>query len=107
VVLAEPGTPVPNIHNYLTGELVASALRTMPVPVRSKVVADLKDGLKLASFTPHPDIKASEVTGKQELAFFIDTSTSNVKFEVSNGLGAQPSSAWPRQASGVPPGPEN
>jgi L-ascorbate oxidase len=88
VVLAAPGTPVPNIHNYLTGELVAAAERTMPVPVRSKVVADLKDGLKLASFTPHPDIKDSEVTGRQELAFFIDTSTSNVKFEVSNGLGA-------------------
>jgi FtsP/CotA-like multicopper oxidase with cupredoxin domain len=88
VVRAAPGAPVPDIRNYLTDELVAAAERAMPVPVRSKVVADLKDGLRLASFTPHPDIKDSEVTGKQELAFFIDVSTNPVKFEVSNGLGA-------------------
>lgn len=88
VVLASSGTPVPNIHTYLTDELVAAAERTMPIPVRPKVVADLKNGLKLASFTPHPDVKDSEVTGKQELAFFIDTATSNVKFEISTGLGA-------------------
>jgi L-ascorbate oxidase len=82
-----PGTSVPNIQNYLTEELVAAAEHTMPMLVRPRVVADLKNGLKLASFTPHPDVKDSEVTGKQELAFFIDTSPGNLKFEVSNGLG--------------------
>ncbi len=89
IVVAEPGTTVPDIHNYLTEQLVANAGRTMPVPVRDQVVADLKDGLKLTHFTPHPDILDNEVTGTQQLAFFIDTSTSNAKFEVSNGIGAQ------------------
>lgn len=87
VVVAAPGTAVPNIHDYLVEELVAAAERTMPIPVRSKVVADLTDGLKLTRFTPHPDIQDSEVTGKQELAFFIDVSQTPIKFEVSNGLG--------------------
>ncbi|CAI8817547.1 L-ascorbate oxidase [Methylococcus capsulatus] len=90
VVLATPDTPVPNIQSYLTDELVAAAERTMPVQVRAKVVADLKDGLKLTSFTPHPDIKDSEVTGKQELAFFIQTPPRPLAFEVSNNLGPHP-----------------
>jgi FtsP/CotA-like multicopper oxidase with cupredoxin domain len=89
VVLAAPGSAVGNIHGYLTKELVAAAERTMPVSIRAKVVADLKDGLKLTHFTPHPDIKDSEVTGYQELAFFIDTSK-NTKFEISNDLGPSP-----------------
>jgi FtsP/CotA-like multicopper oxidase with cupredoxin domain len=95
VVRVFSGTAVPDIHNYVTKELVAAAERTMPMPVRSRVVADLKNGLKLTSFTPHPDVKDSEVTGKQELAFFIDTSTNNTKFEVSNGLGASSDSGKP------------
>lgn len=87
VVVAAPGKTVPDIHNYLTEQLVASAERTMPAPVRAKVVNDLKDRLKFSRFTPHPDIQGSEVTGKQELAFFIDVSANPVKFEVSNGIG--------------------
>jgi FtsP/CotA-like multicopper oxidase with cupredoxin domain len=90
MVLAASGTEVHNIHDYLTKELIAAAERTMPIPVRSKIVTDLKDGLKLTRFTPHPDIQDSEVTGKQELAFFIDTSTENAKFEISNDLGSSP-----------------
>jgi L-ascorbate oxidase len=87
VVVAAPGTPVPNIHDHVKKELVAAAEKFMPASIRAKVVADLKDGLKLTRFTPHPDIQDNEVTGHQELAFFIDTSTSDVKFEVSNGIG--------------------
>jgi len=87
VVIANPGNDISNIHGFLTGQLVAAAERTMPVPVRAKVVADLKDGLKLTSFTPHPDIQEGEVTGKQELAFFIDVNATPAKFEVSNGIG--------------------
>jgi len=88
LVAADPGTPVPDIHRYLTEELVAAAEHAMPGPVRSRVVADLKDGLKLTGFTPHSDIQDSEVTGKQELAFFIDVSKTPPQFEVSNRLGA-------------------
>ncbi|HEY9832720.1 MAG TPA: multicopper oxidase domain-containing protein, partial [Stenomitos sp.] len=50
--------------------------------VKDKVVSDLKDGLKLSSFTPHPDIKDEEVTGMQELAFTI----SQEGFQVSNSI---------------------
>ena len=88
VVVAAPGTAVADIHNYVTEQLIASAEFTMPVSVRAKVVADLKDGLKFSFFTPHPDIQDSEVKGKQDLAFFIDTNGGPVKFEVSNTLGA-------------------
>lgn len=95
VVRVFSGTAVANIHNYVTKKLVAAAERTMPRPVRSKVIADLKNGLKLTRFTPHPDVKDSEITGKQELAFFIDTSTPNVTFDVSNGLGASSNPAKP------------
>jgi FtsP/CotA-like multicopper oxidase with cupredoxin domain len=89
VVMAKPGTPVPDIHGYLTEQLVAAAKRTMPVSIRTKVVDDLNDGLKLSAFTPHPDIKDDEVTGTQELAFFIDTYSSPTKFEVSNAIGTK------------------
>lgn len=85
-VSVSPGTEVQNIHDYLTKELIAAATRTMPDSVKGEIVADLKNGLKLTRFTPHPDIRDSEITGEQELAFFIDTSTGNTKFEISNHL---------------------
>ncbi len=88
VVIAAPGAAVADVHDYLTEQLIASAERTMPVSVKAKVVADLKDGLKFSFFTPHPDIQDNEVKGKQDLAFFIDTNGGPVKFEVSNTLGA-------------------
>src|SRR5262249_21008936 len=56
IVDAAPGAQVPNIRNYITDNLVASAQRNMPPAVRDTVIADLKNGLKLTSFTPHPDI---------------------------------------------------
>ncbi|ASF46045.1 multicopper oxidase family protein [Methylovulum psychrotolerans] len=89
IVLAGSGIPVTNIHDYLTTALVAAAEYTMPASVKPKIIADLKNNLQLTSFIPHPDIKDSEVTGKQDLSFFIDTSATPTKFEVSNGIGAQ------------------
>lgn len=89
MVLVGSGKPVADIHKYLTERLVAAAEQTMPKPVRPSVVEDLKTGLKFTRFIPHPDVKDSEVTGKQELAFFIQTSPS-LKFEVSNDLGTNP-----------------
>jgi FtsP/CotA-like multicopper oxidase with cupredoxin domain len=83
----EPGADVPNLTTYVTNALVAAAEAEMPADIAPAVIADLKGGLKLSKFVPHPDIAESEVTGHQELTFFIDTSDSNdVKFEVSNTL---------------------
>lgn len=78
------GTPVGNIDTALTDTLVAAAQRTMSTDVRAAVIADLRDGLKLTRFVPHPDITDDEITGTQELVFFIDTSGEVVKFEVGN-----------------------
>ncbi|MBO3458753.1 multicopper oxidase domain-containing protein [Aetokthonos hydrillicola CCALA 1050] len=88
-------TEIPDIHQYLKDQLVAAAERTMPdgnpleKTVRRRVVDDLKNGLKLSLFTPHPTIQDGEVTGKQELAFFINTGTPNAQFEVSNTIGSK------------------
>ncbi|BBA34458.1 putative multicopper oxidases [Methylocaldum marinum] len=91
VVVAGAGRKVQDVHDYLTQALVTAARRTMPVSVRSQIVADLEDGLKLTRFTPHPDIADSEVTGTQELGFFIDVSNApDFKFLVSNDLGPNP-----------------
>ncbi len=84
--LAEPGFEVTSAHDYLTQKLVEAAEQTMPSSVKAKVVADLKDGLKLTSFIPHADVQDKEIKGKQELTFFIQT-TPDLKFEVSNDLG--------------------
>jgi hypothetical protein len=43
----------------------------MPANVRAKVTAELRDGLSLASFVPHPDVRDNELTGRQELVFNI------------------------------------
>jgi FtsP/CotA-like multicopper oxidase with cupredoxin domain len=78
------GTPVTgDLSDYLKAQLQAAAAVNMPPNVRAKVTADLGDGLKLSSFVPHPDVKDGDVTGKQALAFNIDTSQINeVFFEI-------------------------
>ena len=86
IVAVAPGTPVPDMPTYVREAMVTLANQTMPAAVRPMVVADLNSGLKLSSFTPHPDVAASEVTGKQELTFFIDTTGPAVQFEVGNSL---------------------
>ena len=88
VVDVAPGKPVPDVPSYIRDRLVELAEANMPDDIRPTVVADLKAGMKLTSFTPHPDIGEAEVAGNgtQELTFFIDTSTPQTKFEVANTL---------------------
>ena len=82
IVAVAPGAPYSDAT--LEEMLVAAAQRTMPPAIRSTVIADLRDGLKLSSFVPHPDIADDELTGTQELVFFIDISGGGVKFQVGN-----------------------
>ncbi len=88
VVDVAAGTPVKDIQSHINGKLLTLAEANMPDDVKQTVIADLKNGTKLSSFTPHPDIADEEVRGNgtQELTFFIDTSGPDVKFEVGNTL---------------------
>lgn len=57
---------------YITQQLVASAQALMPADQRERVVAGLRDGLRLDAFVPHPTIGDGELTGKgQDLVFNI------------------------------------
>lgn len=101
IVEVAPGVKVQNVKHYLRNKLVAAAQRTMPESVKQAVVADLLSGLKLRRFIPHPDIADSEVTGTQELTFFIDTSGEKTKFEVSNTAGATPFKPQPYEMTRI------
>jgi FtsP/CotA-like multicopper oxidase with cupredoxin domain len=84
VVKASGPAKVTDIDAYLTQQLIADAKRNMPANVMKTVVSDLANKLMLTSFTPHPDIPQSEVTGNQYLTFYIDTSDpDNTLFEVA------------------------
>jgi FtsP/CotA-like multicopper oxidase with cupredoxin domain len=87
-VAVAPGERVgPDVTAYLTRQLVADAQANMPAEVKAGVIADLTAGLRLTRFTPHPTIDASEVTGTQELTFYIDVNDPNItQFEVGNTL---------------------
>jgi len=83
-VTVENGEQVPgDVSAYLTNTLVAAAGQSMPGSVKARVIDDLKNGLKFASFVPHPDIKDDEVTGTQELTFNIDVNQEPLRFEVN------------------------
>ena len=72
VVQVTAGRPVPpDVTAYLAAELAAAAAVNLPADVRDKVAAELRNGLKLSSFMPHPDIKDREVTGTQQVTFNI------------------------------------
>jgi FtsP/CotA-like multicopper oxidase with cupredoxin domain len=78
-----PGAAVGNSDEFLTTYLVKAAQVTMNPDVRAEIIAGLKNGLKLAKFTPHPDIADSELTGTQNLVFTIDFDDPNgPKFQV-------------------------
>jgi len=90
-VQVAPGTAVgPDPTAYVQKALVAAAGQAMPPAVRPAVIADLQNGFRLSRFVPHPTIADSEVTGTQQLTFYIDvpppSSTAPVKFEVGNTL---------------------
>ena len=84
VVQVAPGPTIGNTKDFLQNLLASVATQTLAANVRDKVVADLRDGLKFSSFIPHPDIADSEITGKQELVFFINISNAGVAFQVGN-----------------------
>jgi L-ascorbate oxidase len=87
-VAVAPGEAVgPDVTAYLTKALVADAEANMPADVKKGVIADLSAGLKFTQFTPHPTIEAKEVTGTQELTFYINVNDPNItQFEVANTL---------------------
>jgi L-ascorbate oxidase len=86
-VQVAPGTPVgPDSSAYIRSALVAAAGQAMPPAIRPSVVADLQSGLRFSRFVPHPTIADREVTGTQQLTFFIDVSGPAAKFEVGNTL---------------------
>jgi FtsP/CotA-like multicopper oxidase with cupredoxin domain len=71
VVRVAPGFLVRDTTAFVTAELTRAAATNMPEGIRSKVIADLKDGLKLSHFTPHPRVDPSEVRGKRDITFNI------------------------------------
>ncbi|RZJ20333.1 MAG: multicopper oxidase family protein, partial [Haliea sp.] len=72
LVEVAPGRAVPpDSSRYLAAELAAAAMVNLPADVRVAVANDLRNGLKLTSFVPHPNINKSEVTGVQTLTFNI------------------------------------
>jgi FtsP/CotA-like multicopper oxidase with cupredoxin domain len=88
-VAVAPGTPVgPDPSAYVQKALVAAAGLAMPPTVRPAIVADLQHGMRFSRFVPHPTIAAGDVTGTQELTFYIDVTnpSAGVKFEVGNTL---------------------
>lgn len=95
-VVVTPGQATgPDVTAYLTKALVADAQSNMPADVRPSVIADLTAGLKLTQFTPHPTIEDSEVTGKQELTFYINVNDPNItQFQVANTLNTADARAY-------------
>jgi FtsP/CotA-like multicopper oxidase with cupredoxin domain len=87
-VTVAPGEAVgPDVTAFLTRQLVADAETNMPADVKASVIADLNAGLRFSEFTPHPTIEASEVTGTQELTFYININDPNItQFEVASSL---------------------
>ena len=89
IVRVEGDTIVPDVHDYLKEKLVNAAYFTMPVPgkIRDQIIDDLENELMLTAFTPHSDIQDKEVTGQQEMAFYIDLNSAPPQFEVINFIG--------------------
>lgn len=106
VTVAPGGTTVAvdDIPARLVKLLTAAAQRPgyLSADVQATVVADLegrasptgpvdpKKILTLGKFIPHPTIEASEVTGHQELVFFIDVNSSPVQFQVGKDFATVP-----------------
>jgi L-ascorbate oxidase len=86
MVRVAAGTPVPDVHAYVTDQLVAAAGRMkLPAPIAEAVTADLKGGLKLSRFTPHRDVGDDEIKGTQLLSFDISKSVPTGPFEFKVG----------------------
>jgi FtsP/CotA-like multicopper oxidase with cupredoxin domain len=75
LVEVEGGTAVQgNLQSYLQKTLIAAAQANLP-EARSKVSAELTNGLSLRSFVPHETIADNELTGTQTVTFNIDNAT--------------------------------
>ena len=74
------GEAVKDGKDHIKNTLIAAAEKNMPEGiVRDKVVADLKDGLRLTNFVPHATIEAKELQPEpQKLVFNIFPDKHNV-----------------------------
>jgi len=90
-VAVAPGQEVKDIPAFVTAELVAAASVQMPTDVRASVVADLKDGLKLTRFVPHPTITDAEIKGSktEKVLFNIAIPGQNTNMPVQFEVGSQ------------------
>ncbi|WP_373413914.1 multicopper oxidase family protein [Ensifer aridi] len=79
-----PGTGGLSAAAYLKQELISAAARFMPPDIGQTVIADIDQGLLLSAFQSHRAIEPQEVTGKQTLAFRIDTSVSPPNFQIGS-----------------------
>ncbi|WP_425101872.1 multicopper oxidase family protein [Tropicibacter sp. S64] len=68
----------------LTDALVNAAQAYMPTDVASEIVADLRDGLKLTRFVPHPSLMDTRTDTIRRVGFFIDTAASPTSFEIGS-----------------------
>ena len=73
MVRVKAGTAVGNPGDALTEQLAAAAERTMPADLRTAVVDDLRNGLRLTRFVPHKPVTDADVAGRtQELSFGVN-----------------------------------
>jgi FtsP/CotA-like multicopper oxidase with cupredoxin domain len=70
-------------RDYLRSQLLA-ANGDLPASVKAEI-----ENLELTTYAPYKDISAGAVTGQQSLAFFIDTTSDPLKFEI-NGQSYDP-----------------
>lgn len=70
-VRVEGGKPIRNnaVESHLKAFLRDAAEAYIPETIRSQVVRDLENGVRLSAFTKHADITDAELTGKQTLGF--------------------------------------
>lgn len=81
IVTATGGAvPAAGSDDFLRDWLLAGAARNLSGAARQRVEDDLRNGLKLSAFVPHPDIGADEVTGTQTLTFNIYTKEPGATF---------------------------
>lgn len=85
------GKDVADIPAFVTKELVAAANAQMPADVKASVVADLKNGLKLTRFVPHPTISDAEVelSKTEKVLFNIAIPGQNTNMPVQFEVGSQ------------------
>jgi FtsP/CotA-like multicopper oxidase with cupredoxin domain len=69
VVTVEGGAPIADVAAHLKQALKAAARARMPAGMSQQVEEDLENGLRLAKFVPHDDLRTSTPSGTQTLLF--------------------------------------